>query len=44
MEEIKVIIELDGEVEQDDRFGIEDAIYDALAEQGFKVKSVKVKF
>lgn len=44
MEEIKVLIEIEGEVKQDDRFGIEDAITDALNALGFKVVSVRVRF
>ena len=42
MEEIKVIIEIEGEVEQADKFGIEDAIMDALKNMGIEVTRVKV--
>jgi len=44
MEEIKVTIEIEGEVEQGDRFGIEDAIMDALKALGIEVISVRVRF
>ena len=44
MEELKVSIEIEGEVEQDDRFGIQDAITDALNKLGYEVTKVKVYF
>ena len=44
MKEIKIIVEIEGEVEQGDRFGIEDAITDALIAMGIKVLRVKVIF
>lgn len=44
MEEIQVIIEIEGELEQGDRFGIEDIVADALREMGVKVIKVKVIF
>lgn len=42
MEEIKVIIEVETEIVQSDKFAIEDAITDALKEIGIEVISVKV--
>ena len=44
MEELKVLIEIDGELEQSERFGLEDAISDALRKLGYEVVSVKVAF
>ena len=42
MEEFKVITKIEKEIEQDDRFGIEDAITDALKSIGIEPTSVKV--
>ena len=42
MAEITVEIEVDGELEEDDHYGIEDAIADALRALGFNVRSIKV--
>ena len=44
MEEIKVLIELEEEVKQDDRCFIEDAINDAITKLGWTVVSVRVRF
>ena len=44
MEQIKIAVEIEEEVQQDDRFGIEDKIADALKELGFTVISVRVYF
>ncbi len=43
MEEIKVLIEVEGKAEQDDRFEIQDAITDALEKLGFRIISVRVR-
>ena len=44
MEEIKIAVEVDGEVEQADRLAIEDAVYDALVALQIKVNKVRVYF
>jgi len=41
MAEITVEIEVDGELNKGDEYGIEDAIRDALNALGFNVRSVK---
>ncbi|KKN64731.1 hypothetical protein LCGC14_0488630 [marine sediment metagenome] len=44
METIQVTIEINGEVEQNDKSGIEDAIYDALKQLDYDVERVQLRF
>lgn len=44
MTEIKISVELEEELETSDRFGIEDAVADALRQLGYTVEQVRLYF